>query len=174
MFRALLIGASLLAVNAAAAQTATESPEVAAASTITDPQQFADMASSSNMFEIESSRLALEKSKNEQVTTFAQHMIDDHTKAGEDMTAAAQSDGLTVAPGLQPAHQSKLDELSGAEGDAFDQAYIAAQVAAHDEAVALFQSFSTGGEDSALKAFAANTLPTLQKHREEVGSLAGE
>jgi putative membrane protein len=174
MLKALLLGVSLLGATAAFAQTATETPAAAAPAEVTNPQQFADMASSSNMFEIESSRIALEKASSEEVKTFAQHMIDDHTKAGEDMKAAAQSDGITPAEALQPAHQAKLDELSGMEGEAFDQAYLSAQVAAHDEAVALFEGFSANGEDSALKAFAANTLPTLQQHREEVGALAGQ
>ena len=174
MLKALLLTASLLGVTAAYAQTAPAAPAATAPAAITDPQQFADMAASSNMLEIETSRLALEKSSSDEVKAFAQHMIDDHGKAGEDMKAAAQSDGITPAEALQPAHQAKLDELSGLEGEAFDQAYITAQVAAHDEAVALFQGFSANGEDSALKAFAANTLPTLQQHREEIGAIAGQ
>ena len=173
MLKALFLSASLLAVPAAYAQTASGAATTAPMQ-ITDPQQFADMAGSSNMFEIESSRVALEKASSEEVKSFAQHMIDDHGKAGEDMKAAAQDDGITPAPGLQPAHQAKLDELSALEGEAFDTAYIAAQVAAHDEAVALFEGFSTQGEDSALKAFAANTLPTLHQHREEIGAMAGQ
>lgn len=174
MLKALLLGVSLLGVTAAYAQTATETPAAVDVAQVSDPQQFADMASSSNMLEIESSRLALEKSSSEEVKGFAQHMIDDHGKAAEDMMAAAQSDGITPATALQPHHQSQLDQLSGLEGEEFDQAYLAAQVAAHDEAIALFQAFSTNGEDSALKAFAANTLPTLQQHREEVGAIAGQ
>ena len=88
--------------------------------------------------------------------------------------AAAQSDGITPAQGLQPPHQTQLDQLSGLDAEAFDQAYIAAQVAAHDEAVALFEGFASNGEDSALKTFAADTLPTLQQHREEIGAMAGQ
>lgn len=172
MLRTIMLGVSLLAVNTAFAQAPAEAPAAVAA--VTDPQQFADMASSSNTFEIESSRVALEKSTNDQVLAFAQHMIDDHTKAGQDMMAAAQSDGITPATALQPHHQSQLDELTGLEDEAFDEAYLAAQVAAHDEAVALFEAFSTNGEESALKSFAAETLPTLQEHRAEVGTLAGE
>jgi len=173
MFKALLISASLLAVPAAAYAQA-QAPAATAPMQVTDPQQFADMAASSNMFEIESSQMALEKSTNEEVQAFAQHMIDDHGKAGEDMMAAAQSDGITPAQGLQPPHQTQLDQLSGLDAEAFDQAYIAAQVAAHDEAVALFEGFASNGEDSALKTFAADTLPTLQQHREEIGAMAGQ
>lgn len=174
MLKALLIGASMLAVTAAYAQTASDTPAATAPAEVTDPQQFADLASSSNMFEIESSRVALEKSTSEEVRAFAQHMIDDHSKAGEEMTAAAQADGITPATTLQPHHQGQLEQLTGLEAEAFDQAYTAAQIAAHDEAVALFQGFASNGEDSALKAFAAKTLPTLQQHREEIGAVSAQ
>ena len=69
--------------------------------------------------------------------------------------------------------QAQLEQLQSAEGEAFDQAYLTAQVAAHDEAVALFETFSTEGEESALRAFAAETLPTLQEHQAAVHELAG-
>lgn len=170
--RTLVVGVSMFAVSAAYSQPASQTSQTAPAAMV-DSQQFADMAASSNMFEIESSRVALEKSANAEVTAFAQHMIDDHGQAGEEMEAAAMEDGITPAPGLQPAHQAKLDELTGMDGESFDTAYIDAQVAAHDEAIGLFESFSTTGEDSALKAFATKTLPTLESHREDIGALAG-
>jgi putative membrane protein len=174
MLKALFISVSMLAVTGAYAQTAVQPPAATAGAAVTDPQQFADMAASSNMFEIESSQVALEKTDNEDVRSFAQHMIDDHSKAGEDIIAAAQSDGITPATTLLPQHQQQLDQLTSLDGDEFDAAYLAAQAAAHDEAVALFEGFANSGEDSALKAFAANTLPTLVQHRDAVGALAGQ
>jgi putative membrane protein len=117
------------------------------------------------MFEIESSQLALEKATSDEVKQFAQQMIDDHTLAGEKMKAAAEADGVSPPAGLAEKQQSQLDQLQSAEGEAFDQAYVSAQVAAHDEAVALFENFSETGDESALRAFAAETLPTLEHHQ---------
>jgi putative membrane protein len=136
------------------------------------PQDFAATAASSNMFEIESSKLAIERSENPDVRAFAQHMIDDHTAAGEKMKAAAKSDGVTVPDALAPGEQTKLDELKSTEGGDFDHAYVTAQAAAHDDAVALFQAFATEGDQSALGAFAAETLPTLQQHQSAAHKLA--
>ena len=62
---------------------------------VTDPKAFAETAASSNMFEIESSQLALAHSKTDKVQAFADKMIDDHTAAGEKMKAAATKDGVT-------------------------------------------------------------------------------
>ena len=100
-------------------------------------------------------------------------MIEDHTLAGENMKAAAEADGITPPAAMMEKEQSKLEELQSAEGDAFDQAYLTAQTAAHDEAVALFETFSTEGQESALRKFAAETLPTLQAHQTAVHELTG-
>ncbi|GGL81816.1 DUF4142 domain-containing protein [Wenxinia marina] len=166
-FRTTLLAATVAAGAMTAAFAQTD------AAPVTDPAEFAAMAASSNSFEIESSNLALDASESEEVQAFAQRMIDDHTAAGEAMMAAAETDGVEVPEGLNEQHQEMLDGLQGLTGEEFDQAYLDAQVTAHDEAVALFEGFSTEGEDSALKAFAAETLPTLQEHQAMVADMAG-
>jgi putative membrane protein len=140
---------------------------------VTEPQAFADLAASSNMFEVESSQLALERATSDDVKAFAEHMIEDHTAAGEKMKAAAANDGVTPPAAMAEKEQAQLKQLQAAEGDAFDPAYVAAQTTAHDEAVALFEEFSTQGEDSALRGFAGETLPTLQEHQAMVRKLGG-
>jgi putative membrane protein len=162
------------ALTLCAALALCSSPAIAVAQAApTDPQTFAEVAASSNMFEIESSQLALEQATEQNVRAFAEHMIEDHTAAGEKMEAAAEKDGITPPATMAEKEQSQLEQLQSAEGDAFDQAYVAAQVAAHDEAVALFDTFSLQGQESALREFAAETLPTLQEHQATVHELAG-
>jgi putative membrane protein len=164
-----------LAQDAAAPTT---QPPAAASDTasdmtsVTSPQDFADKAGVANMFEIESSKAALEKASSDDVKTFAQKMVDDHTKAGEAMKTAADSQGgITVPTELDDAHQQMLDQLNGASGADFDTLYIQMQTDAHKQAVALFDAFSKNGEDGALKDFAGKTLPTLQEHYEMVQKL---
>ena len=140
---------------------------------VPDLESFAEMAGSSNMFEIESSQLAMEMSEDQDVLAFAEMMVQDHTQAGEKMKTAAESDGVTVPTAMMEKHQSELDQLQAAEEGAFDEAYLAAQVAAHDEAVALFNAFSTQGEESALRDLAAETLLTLQQHQSRAHELTG-
>ena len=49
-------------------------------------------------------------------------------------------------------------------GASFAKQYDAMQVAAHKDAVSLFERCANGGENAELKAFAAKTLPHLQMH----------
>lgn len=172
--RALMLTTALMIAAPAFAQdngSATAAP--AAAASTTDPAQFAAMASVSNLFELETSTMAKERATSEEVKAFADQMIADHTKAAQEMTAAAQEEGAAPATALDDRHQQIVDELEGLEGEAFDAAYIQAQAQAHDEAVALFEGYSTDGAEGPLKAFATKTLPTLKQHQEHVHALAG-
>jgi putative membrane protein len=142
------------------------------ANAVTTPQEFVDMAAVSNMFEITSSKVALEKASEQPTKDFAQHMIADHSKAGEELKAAADAEGVKVPTALDAKHQADLDNLAGSTGGAFDQSYLAEQYAAHEEAVTLFTTYSTNGAPGALKEFATKTLPTLQSHLKHVQQLA--
>jgi putative membrane protein len=139
---------------------------------MTTPQAFADRAASSNMFEIMSSELALEKSQSQDVIALAQKMIDDHQAAGEKMKVAAAAEGVTPTATLMPDHQAQLDNLTASAPESFDAAYLGAQLAAHNEAVSLFQGYASQGPDGQLKDFATATLPVLQGHLADVEPLS--
>lgn len=168
----LLLAATALTPALAAGTTA--SADTAATAAVTDPQQFTTQAAIGNMFEIQSSELAMKQSTNDQVKQFAQQMITDHGKAATDMQAAASTEGTTVPAQLDATHQALLQQLSGTTGDGFDAAYIKAQVDGHDQAVALFQGYSSGGKPGALKDFAAKTLPVIQQHQQMIHAMAAK
>jgi putative membrane protein len=164
------IVASALALGVAGCMTpmASAPPAVTAVSTA----EFVQMATSSSTFEIESSRLALKRSKNPEVGRFAQQMIKDHTAAERRMMVAARRSGMTPPrPMLNAKHQAMLDSVASASD--FDAAYVSAQLAAHQEAVSLFTAYSSSGDDPQLVQFAQATLPTLQMHLDHVQAMSG-
>ena len=134
-------------------------------------QDFATMAASSDMLEIRSSELALQKSQTAAVKEFAQMMINDHTAASKNLMAAAQQDGVTVPADMLPKHASQVEALGSAAGDAFDASYIDAQVTAHQEALALMTSYAESGDAAAMKAHAQKTAPIIQMHYEHAQQL---
>lgn len=137
------------------------------------PDEFVQKASVANMFEIETSKLALTRSTNADVKAFAQHMIDDHTAAGTNLKATADKAGYgaNVASTLDEKHQKKLDKLTKEDAEDFDDEYVDAQESAHKKAVKLFKSYADDGDNADLKGFAAQTLPTLEAHKTEVQAL---
>jgi putative membrane protein len=71
-----------------------------------------------------------------------------------------------------PDHQAQLDNLAAAAAEDFDGAYLGAQLAAHNEAVMLFEGYANQGAEGPLRTFATDTLPALQQHLQEVKPLA--
>ncbi|MFZ5779948.1 MAG: DUF4142 domain-containing protein [Pseudomonadota bacterium] len=158
--------------SAALAADPPAAQQSASARTAMATPAFLEAAAAGNTFEIDSSRLALERSNDADVKRFAQHMIDDHTKAGEKLKAAVQEAGLQPPPQkLDSKHQNMLDNLRKAQGGAFDKAYIDAQTTAHVETVNLFKNYAQGGDNARIKQFASDLLPTLQSHLDQVKKL---
>ncbi|QRY77858.1 DUF4142 domain-containing protein [Pseudomonas sp. PDNC002] len=150
---ALLSGAMLMATPLLAADPAAQA------------QTFVTEASAAGMAEIDAAKLALKKSQAKDVKSFAQHIIDDHTKANTELKALADKHQLTLADGPSLTNQAKAKVLD-VRDESFDAAYANNQVGAHEEAVKLFTDAANNAADSDVKAFAQKTLPVLQRHLE--------
>jgi len=135
-------------------------------------EAFARKAALAGMTEIEASRLALAKSTDEKVRTFAQHMVDDHTKAAEQLKAVATQQGVPLPLDLDASHRKAVETLQSLSGAAFDAAYRSQMLADHKDAVALFEGEAKRGT-SGLEQFASETLPTLRTHLSMAQELAG-
>jgi putative membrane protein len=124
-----------------------------------------------NSFEIESSKLALERSKDEGVRALATMMVKDHTEAtAKFKKAVAEAKVKAPSPRLDAKHKTALDTLKK-ETAGFDKAYVEAQHKAHVETVALFEAYASGGDNPRIKQFAQELLPTLRMHLEHVEKL---
>lgn len=120
----------------------------------------------SDMFEIQSARLALERSTDATVRAFAERMLKDHQATTTQLKEAIGGrSGIGAPPtALDQAHETKLDQLRNLKGLGFDRQYRTEQIAAHEDAVSLFTRYSEGKEDQALRDFATHALPTLTEH----------
>jgi putative membrane protein len=134
-------------------------------------QDFVNKAAVGGMFEVESSQIAVSKTKDQTIKGFAEQMISDHGAANAKLKTIAGEQKLELPAGLDAKHKSNVDALNSAK-DPVDASYVQMQREAHSEAVALFESYSEGGENAPLKAFATETLPTLKMHQEMVEKIA--
>jgi putative membrane protein len=136
----------------------------------TAPQEFVDKAGSAGMYEIQSSEIVLtDPAADADVQAFAKQMIADHTKAAADLKAAAGKSGLTVPAAMMPKHASMVSDLSAASDKV--SVYKKQQLDAHEEAVALHQSYGSAGTDPNLKAYADATSPVLKMHLDHIEML---
>ncbi len=168
-----LISATLVSISlltpAATMAAMPKSADSAAAPMNVDKASFVKVVTSANAFEIESSKLAEEKAKDADVKEFAKQMIADHSKAADGLKKAAKLGD--EPPMLAPKHAAMLLTLKGASEQDFQALYIEMQAVAHMEAVTLFATYTKGGDDASVKAFAAETLPKLEMHKMHVMKL---
>ena len=135
-------------------------------------QTFVKKAAQGGMAEVELGKLATQKASSEDVKKFGQRMVDDHTKANDQLKQIAGTKGVTLPTELDSKDQALKDRLSKLDGENFDQAYMKNMVRDHTKDDSEFRKESTSGKDSDLKSFASQTLPTLEDHLKEAKNIA--
>ncbi|HKQ99384.1 MAG TPA: DUF4142 domain-containing protein [Pyrinomonadaceae bacterium] len=127
-------------------------------------RRFVMEAALGGMTEVELGRLATERGASDAVKQFGQRMVDDHSRANDELMQLVSGKGVQLPTALDAKHQAMVTKMSSLSGAAFDRAYAKQMVKDHDKTIALFQGEASRGADADLKAFAQKTLPTLQEH----------
>jgi putative membrane protein len=173
----LVIAAALaaFAVPAAAQQsttTTTVRPQSSQSSVSELTSRFMTTAAISDRFEIQSSQIAMQQARSDEVKEFAESMVEDHSGTTEDLLEFAQDKGVRLPDQVDARHQQLLAQLQQAPAGSFDATYVQQQVQAHREAVQLFEQYAQSGDDEELKEWAEDTVPTLREHLQEAQQLA--
>ncbi|MBA4751020.1 MAG: DUF4142 domain-containing protein [Sphingopyxis sp.] len=138
----------------------------------TDALGYIAKAGAGDMWEIESSKALLAKSKNEAVRKFAEMMIDQHGKSTAKIEAAAAGANIAMpAPTLDAAQRTMLDEIKQADTPDIDALYVRHQRAAHEAALALHKGYGESGDTESLKTAANEIVPVIEAHRAELDKL---
>ncbi len=169
---ALGVGTAVYAQSTSDAATGAAS---AAGSTQASAQdkKFLMTATDGSLFEIKTSQLALQKSQNNDIKQYAQQMIDDHTKLMDQMKPVAQEAGVTPQTDLMmPKHKALYEKLQGLNGQAFDQAYIKAQVADHKDTEKAFHTEEQKGTLASEKAAAQQGQPIIDQHMQHIQQIS--
>ena len=130
-------------------------------------ETFAKKAAAGGMAEVKLGQLAEERAANPAVKNFGRRMVQDHSKAGNELKSAASKENIELPTAMDKSDQATYDRLSKLSGDAFDRAYARDMVKDHSKDVSEFQKEAKNGRDENIKNFAAQTLPTLQSHLDQ-------
>lgn len=150
----------------------TESTEKISQASVSSVQQeekltgdkFMRKAYMGNRAEVQLGNMASQKTRNKDVKQFALMMIEDHGKANKELISVARRKDLRLLDTLSGEMKQKMDSLQSLSGREFDQAYMNFMVKDHQEDVKFYNRALSEIEDTDLKTYARNTLPTLQKH----------
>jgi len=134
---------------------------------------FVQKAAMSDMYEVEAGKIASQKGQTAPVKGFGEMMVTAHSKTTEELKGIVASEKINVdlPTKLDSKHQKLIDDLNAASNADFDKTYAKQQVDGHQEAVNLFDSYASKGDNAALKAFAQKTLPVIQQHLDEAKKL---
>ena len=150
---------------AAFAQTGTQTKAKSSKAGANPDATFAKKAAQGNMAEVALGKLAQQNAQSDDVKKFGQRMVDDHSKAEQDLEGVASKANITLPTDVnaqQKAEQQRLEKLNGA---AFDRAYMAMMVKDHTKDVAEFKKEANSTRaNSDLKDYAKRTYPTLEDH----------
>src|ERR1700760_1462176 len=133
---------------------------------------FVKKALQGGMAEVQLGQLTLQKSNNDQVKQFAQRMIDDHTKLGEEMKPVAQQLGVSEPEGISKKDTKTIAKLQGLSGPAYDQAYIKDMVKDHKQDLSDFQTEASSGQDQTVKDAANQGSKVIAQHLQMIQQLA--
>ena len=167
----LIVGPALIAQSPSASTSSSMSKTTKTTTTTTTTSKlsagdtkFMRGAATGGMEEVELGKLAVQKASSPDVKSFGQHMVDDHSKANDQLKQLAAQKGVTLPAAMSNQQKHDVSKLAKLSGAAFDSTYVSMMVQDHKKDVAEFQKESKSGKDSDLKSWASSTLPTLEDH----------
>jgi putative membrane protein len=134
---------------------------------------FVWQTSMTDMFEIEAAKIALQRTQTAGIRSFAEAMVSDHTRSKDQIAKAVKDNDLStpLPERIDLKHQQVLDQLRRATDADFDHLYLSGQVAAHEEALKLYEHYAPTAEEASLRAIAEAGQPMVQHHLEQARSL---
>ena len=128
-------------------------------------RKFIETAAGSGMFEVQVAQLATSRAKSPDVKSFAGMLVDQHTKANDELTQMANAKGVELPAAPPRAMRNEVEKMARKNGAEFDKDFIkSVGIKAHEKDIKAFEKASKDVKDAELKAWAAKTLPTLKEH----------
>jgi putative membrane protein len=137
-------------------------------------ESFYEKVGEAGLAEVQAGKMAEAKGSTAEVREFGALMVEHHGEANQKLAKLAQAKGMTLPAAPSESQTEAMKDLQAKEGARFDQAYLAEQVKAHEEAVQLLKGQIASGEDADAKAFASELLPTVESHLRMAYQLTGK
>jgi len=162
---AVFLGLFTLAAALPSATAATDSPPQTTAS-------FLHHAAEGQQSEIDLGQLAVQKAGNEQVKQFAARMIEDHTKARQEVQQLASKGGIPLPSQLGGSHKELAKQLSKLSGKEFDRAYITAMLREHGNEMKALEQHALVEKNLEVRQWAAGAVPVVKEHLTMANTIA--
>ena len=135
-------------------------------------KMFLRTAAESGVAEVKFSQLALEKSTSDDVKTFGQKMIDDHTQLDAAMAPVADAMGIRLPKEMNKEDQAAYEKLHTLSGSDFETAYLLQMVKVHHKAMRNYRIEANSVTETQLTDFVTRGEHTIHEHLVMVNKLA--
>ncbi len=136
-----------------------------------DIREFSQKAATGGMMEVELGNIAQKNSSTQQIKDFGKMMVDDHSKANQQLKDLASVKNISLPTMVTSDQQKDIDKLSQKKGADFDKAYVSMMVDDHKKDIKEFKDAQDKAKDADVKNFISNTLPVLQKHLDAIQAI---
>lgn len=131
-------------------------------------------AAEGSMLEVKLGQVAEQRAQSEEVKKFAQRMVEDHTKALDELKAIGAREHINLPTNISHQHSLRYKALEKLSGPAFDKAYARDMVQDHEQDINEFKHGAATAQKPELKDFAQKTLPTLESHLQEAKEMMAQ
>jgi putative membrane protein len=163
----LVSGVALVFASGAFAQQPAQRQAPRVSSSGSEDIEFVLDAAKGGIAEVELGKMAAGHAQSDEVKKFAQRMVDDHSKANDELKSIAEAKGIKLPSEVDAQDKATMRRLEKLNGKAFDRAYMQMMVGDHVKDVNEFKKESNSGRDAQVKSFASGTLPTLEEHLQQ-------
>src|SRR5438034_145503 len=174
-FLAIAVAALALLGGASRAQdTTTTAPSVMDATAEVKAKSYVQQTTVDDLFAAQSSELALQKSKNPQIRSFAKNVLKDHQDSSRELKQTLEVAKVDAPPAnaLDPEHQQLIDSLKSSSGGEFDRKYLKMQMEGHQQALETQVDYRLHGDNPKLQDYAARASTMVQSRMGQLGKIS--
>jgi putative membrane protein len=139
---------------------------------IMEDKMFLRKAAEGGIAEVKLGQLAAQKASSDEVKTFGQKMVDDHTKMNNQMAEVADSLGIRLPKSMNKEDQAEYDKLNGLSGNDFDMEYLSFMVKDHHKDLHQFRIEAASHADQTLHDAVVQAATIIHEHTVMVDKLA--
>ncbi len=131
-------------------------------------QEFVNFAAQTDMVEANLGKLAQDVAASQKVKDYGNMLVTDHTADYKQLQQIAPQASLSVPDAIDAKNnKAVIGPFHKLKGKTFDQRYIHAMVEGHTKAIALYKKEAEDATSDAVKTYAQNALPVLEKHLDD-------
>ena len=131
-------------------------------------------AAQSDMAEMKMAELALQKSSNDDIKSYANQMMTDHQKTSDAAKPIAEKAGVPMPTDVNPMQKAAYTKLKGLSGTQFDKSFAQTNVMAHKKMLSQGKAEAASTQNSDMKTLTSMQEPIVTDHEQKAEALAGK